>query len=295
MSSFLGWQQKWGVSGSKLTWSDAWTEGHLLGDVSIAMTGRMTLAQSGFECKITFQLGDVSLGMVGHSAISGNPISIIPGDHVLGNLRLAMAGRMTLSGGPFDTVDPFWIDPPNVLGMTAHMGFPGTITIAKVLSHQLGAVTLPMVAHLTLPKPQSISNTIRKDLGALSLSMIGGIDMTADLTARTGGAHALGDVTLGLVGHPTLASSNLISLLPPHPLGNLTLDLVGHMTTTTRTIHAGGPISIDDVVLNMTGKLGARMALSYPPFDVEMDIEAVIDPTVTTIVAKVEPDNLNAE
>lgn len=294
MASILGWQQKWGVIAGTLTWADAWTEGFPLGDTTLTAVGHMTLAQSGFGYKITFPLGDLTLDMVGHSTLSANVTNVVPGDYALGNLQLAMTARTTLVGGPFNTTDPFWIDPPLTVGMTAHLGFQGVVNIATVLGHPLGHVTLPMVAHTGLSSP-TLANTVSKDLGALTLNMIGGIDMTSDIIARTADAHPLGNVTLNMFGRTSMASSDLVSRLPPHPLGDISLAMTGRMTTSVITLFSGGPISLGALSLAMRGRMTPSCGISYPPFDTGSEMHAVVDPSVTPITAKVEPDGLSTQ
>jgi hypothetical protein len=286
MAANLAWLQKWTT---QLGWTDAWSDGWPLSQSGeIAAVGHMGLTQSGLGYLIRHELGDLTLAMVGHAGLGGNPTSVVPGEHTLGNLSLALGGHVGLSSPTFNTVDPWWIDPPNMLRATGHIGFPNVVTISVVVLKPLGNLSLAMTGHAGLSSP-SVGKFVSHNLGNVALNLIGGLSMTADLVNKTGAAHALGDLTLALYGRTTLAQSNLRSLLPPHALGDVTLPLVGHATVATPRVFSGGPIALGNLALNMSGKLAGRFDLSYPPFDTGTEVVAALDPSVGTIMARVEP------
>jgi len=290
--AILNWTQKWGVSGLALYWDNSWAEGHPLGNLQLDAVGHFGLSQTGFITLISKELGDLALDLVGHQTIAGNLTNVLPTELSLGNLTLPMVGHKTILGN-LGSVDPFWIDPPITMAATGHLGFPGVVNIQQVLAQPLGNPTLPAVGRMAFG-PVTIGTSVTKELGALSLNMIAGIDLTANLNSHFGDAFVLDVTSFAMYGRTTIAG-DARPLLPPHQIGPATMDMTGHATTTVVTLFSGGPFSLGDIVLPMVGRSQIRFDLSYPPFDAGSGIEAVIDPSVGNVVARVDPDNLSVQ
>ena len=291
MAALLGWQQKWSTS---LSWSSAWSDGFSIGSLTVAPAGRMTVAQTGFGYGIRKDIGDLTLAAGGRATLNGNPANVLPENVNLGNVQIAARGAMTTATGGFNTVDPLWFDPPFIFSAVGHLGFTGTINIAKVLAHPLGAVTLQIGGRSTLAQ-SGHSYRIRKDLGALTLNMVGGNDLTADITYRDGGPFALSVTSFDLYGRSTISTGNLSASLPPHQIGPATMDMTGRSTTAVVTLFSGGPFALSAAILPIRGRSGVRADISYPGFDEEREAFAALDPTVAPIHAFVEPEGMTVQ